>query len=153
MVHVNFDPDSVNWQSYFTQSGGYFVGRPYQRGGGIGSVFSSLFRFLLPVLKSAGREIGKEGLAVGSRILGDVAQGKNVRSAVVTETAGGLKNLLDKSRASDGLRNLIDEAESRLQKGGGKMKTKKRAAPRKKRATQQKRSAPKRSVARNSLLF
>jgi hypothetical protein len=147
MPHVNFDPDTVNWQSYFSQTGGYFVGRPYQRGGGIGSVFSSLFRFLLPVLKSAGKELGKEGLAVGSRILNDVAQGKNARSAVVTETAGGLRNLLDKSRASDGLRNLIDEAEGRLQKGGGKKKKRKKQAIRRK-------SRPvKRSGQRSSYLF
>ena len=146
MPHVNFDPDTVNWQSYFSQTGGYFVGRPYQRGGGIGSVFSSLFRFLLPVLKSAGKELGKEGLAVGSRILSDVAQGKDVRSAVVSEAAGGLRNLVDKSRASDGLRNLIDQAEGRLQKGGGKRKGK----PRKKRVIRSKRHSAKRSVQRGS---
>ena len=150
MPHANFDPDTVNWQSYFSQTGGYFVGRPYQRGGGIGSVFSKLFRFLLPVLKSAGKEIGKEGLAVGSRILNDVAQGKNVRSAIVTETAGGLRNLVDKSRASEGLRNLIDEAEGRLQRGGGK---KKKKAPRRKRATRRKSRPAKRSAQRTSYLF
>lgn len=149
MPHVNFDPDSVNWQSYFSQTGGYFVGRPYQRGGGIGSVFSSLFRFLLPVLKSAGKELGKEGLAVGSRILNDVAQGKNVRSAVVTETAGGLRNLVDKSRASDGLRNLIDQAEGRLQKGGGKRKR----TSHRKRVIRRKSRPAKRSSQRSSYLF
>lgn len=149
MPHVNIDPDTVNWQSYFSQTGGYFVGRPYQRGGGIGSVFSSLFRFLLPVLKSAGKELGKEGLAVGSRILNDVAQGKNVRSAVVTETAGGLRNLVDKSRASDGLRNLIDQAEGRLQKGGGRRKK----ATGRKRAIRRKSRPTRRSVQRSAYLF
>lgn len=123
MVHVIFDPDAVDWLAFYTQTGGgygYFVGRPYQRGAGLGTVFSSLFRFLLPVFKAAGRELGKEGLAAGSRILGNVAEGKNLRSAVVDETATGLRNLVGRADLNEGVRGIIDQAQRRLQGGRGR---------------------------------
>ncbi|KAH7714307.1 Protein F19G12.2 [Aphelenchoides avenae] len=71
---------------------------------------------------SAGREIGREGLATGARILGNLAEGKAARNAVVEETAEGLKNLINPSDPQAALRSLVDKAESRLQqqRGGGR---------------------------------
>lgn len=125
MHHVNFNPDSVDWRPILlsVQHGGgaYFVGVPYQRGAGLGTVFRSIFRFLLPALKSAGRELGREGLATGARVLGNMAQGQNLRSAVVTETSEGLKNLIDRTQPAEALKGLINEAHSKLQqRGSGK---------------------------------
>ena len=68
-----FDPATVDWKTFFNlqQGGGaYFEGYPYQRGYGIESVIRSLYRFLLPI----GKEIGKEGLSLGGRILDDIAR-------------------------------------------------------------------------------
>ncbi|KAH7673252.1 hypothetical protein AAVH_42269 [Aphelenchoides avenae] len=96
---------STDWHSFYTQTGGgygYFVGRPYQRGAGLG------------------RELGKEGLAAGSRILGNVAEGKNVRSAVVDESATGLRNLVGRTDLNEGVRGIIDKAQRRLQGGRGR---------------------------------
>ena len=77
MPHVPFNPDDVDWTDYFNemcaQNGGgqrlSFLGPHYQRGAGIGSIFASMIRFLTPIAKAAAREIGREGLAVGSRVL------------------------------------------------------------------------------------
>ncbi|KAH7680351.1 hypothetical protein AAVH_41275 [Aphelenchoides avenae] len=133
-MHINFDPEMVDWGefvtvqtgggAYFTGfpyqrgSGAYFAGFPYQRGAGIGTVFGTIFRFLLPLIKSAGREIGREGLATGARILGNLSEGKSTRNAVVEETAQGLKNLINRSDPQAALRTLVDKAQARLQQRG-----------------------------------
>lgn len=97
MGHVRFDPSSVDWQTFFIQQqigGGsaYFEGYPYQRGYGIGSIFRSLYRFLLPI----GKEIGREGLSLGGRLLDDLAKGQNPKEALVKESKQGLLNLMQK---------------------------------------------------------
>lgn len=114
MTRINFDPDKIDWRPFFTQSqvgGAYFQGKPYMRGTGIGALFSSLYRFLLPIAKSVGKEVGREGLAVGSRILSDVAKGENAKSVINTHTR-------------EGIRNLVAKANDKLQKGSGQTKKK-----------------------------
>jgi hypothetical protein len=160
-MHINFDPETVDWGDFITlQRGGgayfsgfpyqrgaggaYFAGFPYQRGAGIGTVFGTIFRFLLPLIRSAGKEIGREGLATGARILGNLAEGKAARSAVVEETAEGLKNLINRSDPQEALRRLVDKAQTRLQKGSGR---KRGAAP----LTLKKQHAKGRSVKRKRL--
>jgi len=136
-MHVHFDPETVDWRVYLVQTGGgggggFYVGRPYQRGAGIGAVLGGIFRFLLPVLKGVGRELGREGLAVGSKVLGDVAQGKALRDSLIEGTADGLRNVIDRTKPSEGLRNLVDAAAARLQqqRGRGVKGQSKKRAPR-----------------------
>lgn len=114
MTRINFDPYKIDWRPFFTQpqvGGAYFQGKPYMRGTGIGALFSSLYRFLLPIAKSVGKEVGREGLAVGSRILSDVAKGENAKSVINTHTR-------------EGIRNLVAKANDKLQKGSGQTKKK-----------------------------
>lgn len=108
-MHVLYDPDKEDWSSYFSRQGGsgYYEGLPLQRGYGIGSIFGSLFRFLLPIAKSVGKEIGREGISLGSRLLGDIAQGQNVKESLVRES-------------KDSLKTLVKKANDRLQTGQGK---------------------------------
>jgi hypothetical protein len=135
-MHVHFDPETVDWRVYLVQSGGgggFYVGRPYQRGAGIGAVLGGIFRFLLPVLKGVGRELGREGLAVGSKVLGEVAQGKALRDSLIEGTADGLRNVIDRTKPSEGLRNLVNAAATRLQqqqRGRGVKGQSKKRAPR-----------------------
>lgn len=125
-MHVIFDPDSVDWSAHFRemQTGGnaYFSGTPYQRGAGIGSVFGSLFRYLIPMLKTFGKEIGREGLSVGSRVLNDLAAGTDVRNAVVNNASDGLRNILAQHNVDEGLRGAVNLAQRKLQKGSGSKK-------------------------------
>ena len=119
-MHVSFDPLQIDW-TFFTaptstlsdQNGGggssgmmlggsaagypIFTGLAYQRGAGIGSVFRSLFRFLLPIGRQAGVAIGRQGLESGSRVLSGLLDGKPLKETVVNEGRSGLKNLLDKA--------------------------------------------------------
>lgn len=144
-MHVNFNPDGVDWHQFIQTGGGayfsgvpyqrgygaYFSGVPYQRGYGFGSIIGSVVRFLLPMLRTVGRELGTEGLATGARILGDVAKGKSLRNAVVDETSEGMRNIIDRNQPQEKARELIGKIQARLQKGTGKRKTPKQKKPNK----------------------
>lgn len=96
------------WQSYYTaqarQTGhglSGFEGIPYQRGYGLGSFFRGLLRMIIPVAKSAGKSaikaIGKEALATGASIAGDLVQGRDLKSAVEEHGRNAAGNLLTKA--------------------------------------------------------
>lgn len=124
IMHVDFDPLLVDW-NFFTipidagtegisssQTGGggatimgsgaaypVFTGMPYQRGagGGIGSVFRSLWRFILPIGRQVSAAVGRQGLESGARVLSNLLDGKELKETLVSEGRSGLKNLLDKA--------------------------------------------------------
>ena len=120
-MHVLYDPQKVNWMDNTVQFGGgqyghgsdynVFRGMPYQRVAGIGSVFRSMLRYLIPLAKPAGAAIGREALETGSRILSNIVKGDPVKRSVLSEGRTGLKNLLD--QASTGL--------ARRQQGQGQL--------------------------------
>jgi hypothetical protein len=127
MPHVPYNPDDIDWNEYFAemcaQNGGgkgpYFLDPHYQRGAGIGSIFARLIRFLTPIAKAAGREIGREGLAVGSRILSGVSEGRSLKKVAIDEIAEGARNLARRNDLSAGIQKYVDERHRRLQKGKG----------------------------------
>lgn len=108
-MHTDFDPLLVEWsiidrqpftaETGLSQFGGYsiFHGVPYQRGSGLGSVFKSFLRYLLPIGKEIGAAIGRQGLESGNRILSNVLEGKDLKESLVSESKSGLKNLLEKA--------------------------------------------------------
>ena len=132
-MHVIFDPDEADWQQFLSANtgaqmgwgfatyqvgrggggGGYFEGMPYQRGHGIGSVFRSLMRFLLPLGKQAAASIGREGLETTSRVLNSILASGN--------DSGSLKQTL-KREAATGAANLFSKASDHLlqQQGQGR---------------------------------
>ena len=135
MVHVRFDTSRVTIQDLLAgQSGGgaisFFEGMPFQRGvqrgAGVGDVLRRLWRFVVPLASKAGhalaplaKEIGREGLVAGSRILSDVAEGGDVRSALSKEGRAGVRRML--KRAAGAAAGAAD-----VQEGGGGRKTKRR---------------------------
>ena len=111
MVHIIFDPKTVSFNDYasdYYQIGNgeyeFFKGLPpYQRGfgyqqkgAGLGDILRSVWRILLPVLKTTGSNIGKEALSTGSRILEKVAEGENFKDTIAKESVKGVDNLLEK---------------------------------------------------------
>ena len=99
MTHVYFDPDSVDWSTFLAsqQTGAgerqYFVGSKYQRGYGF---LGNVVRFLTPIAKNIASAAGHEGVAAGQRVLGDLAQGKNFKEAMMEHSKQGLENLTSK---------------------------------------------------------
>jgi hypothetical protein len=106
-MHVDFDPVKVEWSSLLEsgdgeQFGGYnvFRGVPFQRGSGLGSVFRSFLRYLIPIGKQIGLAVGHEGLRTGNRVLSNVLEGKDLKDTLVSESKAGIKNLLDKASSN-----------------------------------------------------
>jgi hypothetical protein len=108
MVHIIFDPNSVNLNDFEQIGGGditYFRGLPpyqrgygyRQRGAGVGDVLRSLWRVLLPVFKTAGQTVGREALTTGNKILDNLAEGKDVKTSVKEAAKVSADNLLEKS--------------------------------------------------------
>ena len=97
-----------NYITYYdAQVGGgsdhYFVGSTYQRGNGIGSFLTGLFRKALPILSSDARTVGKEALCAGVGILNDLSHSIPFGEAV-------------KSRSRDLTANLKRKADEKIDK-------------------------------------
>lgn len=79
---------------YSSQSGSglpYFSGTYSQRGHGIGSVFSGLFRSIWPLIKSQLKDVGKQALKSGINIAADVVDGKSFKESVKHQVPEGIK--------------------------------------------------------------
>ena len=104
--------DDAVWLEYFLSQAmqvghgglGGFEGIPYQRGHGLGSFFARLFRSILPVAKRVGKSalktVGKEALAMGANVAGDLARGKQLGESMEEHGRHAAGNLLDKAGAS-----------------------------------------------------
>lgn len=81
-----------------------FHGLPYQRGGGLGNFFKSLFRIAIPVLKQAAqataRRVGKQALSAVGNIAADISGGRKLKESVIARGKEGLANVLQDSAVS-----------------------------------------------------
>ena len=91
-----------------TGVGPVFRGAPYQRGHGIGSWLSSIFRSVFPMLKSGAKTLGQEALNAGFGVLRDAITRKPLRESL-------------KSRMREAGSNLMNVAEQKIDtmKGSG----------------------------------
>ncbi|KAL3073232.1 hypothetical protein niasHT_031180 [Heterodera trifolii] len=71
----------------------YFVGTRYQRGGGL---LHNVARFLMPMASNLLSSASKEGIAAGTRVLGDLSQGKALKESLATHAKQGFENLAGK---------------------------------------------------------
>ena len=88
----------MNYNDYYArQAGGalpYFAGAQYQRGHGLGSLFGSLLRSTMPIIKRGAVALGRGALKTGVRIAGDVLSGQNIKTAAkrrVTDAIGSIR--------------------------------------------------------------
>ena len=88
-----------DWIQHF-QCGNGFYGTPYQRGAGLGNIFRSIFRFILPVAKKAGKSVGKQLLKAGADVATDVIDGRSFKDSMKLRGAEAVKNLSDEGLAS-----------------------------------------------------
>jgi len=111
-VYVPFD-DKLWFDYYHEQAkqvghgiSGY-QGMPYQRGNGLGSFFGRLFRAILPVAKRVGKSalksVGREALNMGTNVIGDLSEGRNIKASLKQHGLKAGRNILDKAESS--LRN------------------------------------------------
>ena len=55
----------------------------YQKGYGLGSIFSSIGGAILPLVRSIGKALGKEVLRTGGNIASDLLEEKNIKQAAI----------------------------------------------------------------------
>ena len=97
---IPYTPDETeDFKRYFeaqaTQTGFGFVGQPYQRGAGLGSIFSGLFRAVAPLAKSALKTVGDTAAKTGLEIASDALQGHDLSEAVQHRTKEAAGHLLE----------------------------------------------------------
>jgi hypothetical protein len=79
---------------YLGQSGNgmpVFVGSRGQRGHGLGSMLSGLFRNAMPLIRRGLGTIGKQALKTGVEIVNDVSEGRSVKEAAKRRVGEGIK--------------------------------------------------------------
>lgn len=106
------------YEDYYAQQtrpqGGYgvpiFSGYRHQRGHGIGSVLSGLFRSAVPMLKRGLAYVGKHALKTGARIASDLVDGKSFGDSF-------------KQRAGETIKGIAAEQLGSEQTGSGLRRT------------------------------
>lgn len=84
------DKADDEYRSYYNQTGGGYNIVPYQgvkfqKGhGGLGSIFSNLFKFAVPIVKKLAKPLGQHALQAGAGIIKDKIAGKSLKEAVQT---------------------------------------------------------------------
>ena len=92
------DGDRKAYEDYYLNQCGYgmpvFYGARMQRGHGIGSIFSGLFRSIFPVLKKVAPVIGKKAQQTGIDIVSDVAAGQSLKESAKNCVSDALKECI-----------------------------------------------------------
>ena len=98
-MYIKGDPYS---DYYLTQAGSgigqVYSGTNFQKGHGIGSFLSSIFRSIVPLFKSGARAVGKEMLRTGGNIMHDIAMDTSPRESMKRrfgEAGDNIKNKLN----------------------------------------------------------
>ena len=117
--------DGKMYEHHYCSQAGHglpvFIGGRNIRGGGLGSLFSGLARSLVPLVKSGGKALLKEGTRAGMQIAGDVLSGRQVGSAVKERAKQAGKRLIDRA---------FDQMRSPSSKHSGRKRIKSTASPR-----------------------
>ena len=85
----------------------YYKGPPYMRGHGLGGLLSGVLRStIVPMLKSTGKTLLREGVKTGTEILSDAIKGKSIKSSA-SERIGQSAQRLTK-KATRKIRDRLD---------------------------------------------
>ena len=90
------DASKDQYESYYlNQSGGgqipIFVEGRGQKGHGLGSLLSGLFRSAFPMIKRGLATFGKHALKTGLEVANDVAEGQSIKEAAMQRLPQGIK--------------------------------------------------------------
>lgn len=119
-MRVHYTPITENQWIQHYQRGSGFIGSPYQRGAGLGSIFRTLFRAILPVAKSAGKAIGKRALKAGAELASDLVAGKNLKESATRRGKEATSELLQRAanKMKGGRRKRKRGTKKAKQRGG-----------------------------------
>ena len=90
--------DKKAYENYYLHQVGnglpYFTGARYQQGYGLGNIFSSIAKTVLPLVKSGAKAVGKEVLRSGVGFASDLLGGKNAKQAAIDRVKLAGSNLI-----------------------------------------------------------
>jgi hypothetical protein len=103
------DASRAMYEDYYLRQSGnglpVFQGSRGQRGHGLGSMLSGLFRSAVPMIKRGLATFGKHALKTGLEIAGDVTEGKSfkdsARERIVPTILPGIKRFVDEEILSN----------------------------------------------------
>ena len=103
-VYIPSTEDEEIFVNYFenqaSQTGFGFIGTPYQRGAGLGSIFGSIFRAISPFARSALKSVGKAAASTGLQVASDAIQGRNIKESLSEHSRSAAANLLDRANSA-----------------------------------------------------
>ena len=86
------------YEQYYVQQSGsggpIFMGASSQRGHGLGSFLSGLFRRAMPFLKRGAKELGKRALHTGLTMANDMVEGSTFRDSAERRIPEGIKGFV-----------------------------------------------------------
>ena len=90
--------DTKAYENYYLSQVGhgmpYFSSARIQQGYGLGNLFSSIAKSVLPLVKSGAKAVGKQVLQSGVDFASDVLNGKNAKQAAIDRAKSAGSNLL-----------------------------------------------------------
>lgn len=124
-MRKQFHPNAELYRQHFhNQQGGAilpgFKGASIQRGYGLGSMFRSLFRTFVPLLKTGAKTVGEKALNTGIGVAQDVLAGKNLRTAAIDRARQAGQEL--KSQALNAANDAFKTQSGRGMKNGAGIK-------------------------------
>lgn len=84
IIPLNNESVDSEYKQYYDQTGGMvpiFAGAQYQKGHGLGNIFSGLLKSALPILKKGAITLGETALSTGLNIAKDKFNGKSLKQA------------------------------------------------------------------------
>ena len=94
------ESDRKAYEDYYVNQCGHgmpvFYGQRIQRGHGIGSLFSGLFRTVFPILRRIAPAIGRRALQTGMQIASDVADGQSIKDAAKSRVMEAINEGINK---------------------------------------------------------
>lgn len=96
--HIPLRRSQKAYEAFFSQQAGHglpvFIGSRSQRGRGLGSFLSGLGRMILPILKTGGKALMREGALTGLQVARDALDGRNVSESFKEHARESGKRLL-----------------------------------------------------------
>ena len=127
-MRVKYCCDAKAYENYYLSQVGhgmpYFAGARVQQGYGLGNLFSSIAKSVLPLVKKGAKTLGKQVLQSGVEFASDVLQGKNAKQAAIDQAAGS--NLLQVAKQQVGMRKAAKQQVGKRKAAPRKVQKKKR---------------------------
>ncbi|GBM39885.1 hypothetical protein AVEN_250209-1 [Araneus ventricosus] len=90
-----------SFEEYYTQQAGnrlsYYKGVSLQKGSGLGGIFKSFYRIILPIFKSRAKTVEKQALRSAIDVSNDLMQGKEMKASAKQSAKEAAKILTEKA--------------------------------------------------------